>query len=121
MTDLECPYCFYELESWNDCVSFNNILECPECEEHFELKAIRLNKSQLTIPKSIADWLDKAFEIYTTIEIMQIIRNFSKRNDIEDWFMHYSIDRLNLALAYLAGKALGVDLVKVVEGIDDNY
>ena len=77
----------------------------------------------LTIPKSVADWLDKAFEEYSeegrmvsTILTMQIIRNVSKRKDIEEWFMHYSIDRLNLALAYLAGKALGVDLVKVGEG-----
>ena len=52
----------------------------------------------------------------STILTMQIIRNVSKRKDIEEWFMHYSIDRLNLALAYLAGKALGVDLVKVGEG-----
>lgn len=81
------------------------------------------NKPQLTIPKCVADWLDKAFEEYSeedrmvsTILTMQIIRNVSKRKDIEEWFMHYSIDRLNLALAYLAGKALGVDLVKVGEG-----
>ena len=73
------------------------------------------SQPQLTIPKNIADWLDKAFEIYSTIEIMQIIRNFSKRNDIEEWFMHYRIDRLNLALAYIAGKELGVDLVTVVD------
>lgn len=74
------------------------------------------SQHQLTIPKSIANWLDKAFEIYSIIEIMQIIRNFSKRNDIEEWFMHYSIDRLNLALAYIAGKELGVELVTVVDG-----
>lgn len=73
------------------------------------------SQHQLTIPKSIADWLDKAFEIYSIIEIMQIICNFSKRNDIEEWFMHYRIDRLNLALAYIAGKELGVDLVTVVD------
>lgn len=74
------------------------------------------SQPQLMIPKSIADWLDNAFEIYSIIEIMQIIRNFSKRNDIEEWFMHYSIDRLNLALAYMTGKELGVDLVTVVDG-----
>ncbi|MDU1630544.1 MAG: hypothetical protein E6835_08500 [Lactococcus lactis] len=85
-------------------------------------------KKILTIPKSIADWLDKAFEKYSeeggmvsTILTMQIIRNVSKHKDIEEWFMNYSVNRLNLALAYLAGKALGVDLVKVVEGINDNY
>lgn len=83
----------------------------------------RANQPQLTIPKSIADWLDKAFEEYSeegrmvsTILTMQIIRNVSKHKDIEEWFMKYNIERLNLALAYLAGKALGVDLVKVVGG-----
>jgi hypothetical protein len=51
MSNVECPYCGYELDSWNDCVSVNNILECPECEEHFELKAVRLNKPQLNTAK----------------------------------------------------------------------
>lgn len=44
MSDKKCPNCGYELDSWNDCVSVNNILECPECEEHFELKAVTLNQ-----------------------------------------------------------------------------
>lgn len=77
---------------------------------------------QLTIPERVADWLDKAFEEYSgegrmasTILTMHIIRNISKSKDIEEWFTNYNIERLNLALAYLAGKALGVDLVKVVE------
>ncbi|WP_353727285.1 hypothetical protein ABQ274_12675 [Lactococcus lactis] len=81
------------------------------------------NQPQLMIPKSIADWLDKAFEKYhdenslasTTLSLC-MIRDISKHDNIEKWFMHYNIDQLNLAIAYLAGKALGVDLVKVVEG-----
>ncbi|MDH5115483.1 hypothetical protein OQI88_13600, partial [Lactococcus lactis] len=92
MSNKKCPNCGYELDSWNDCVSVNNILECPECEEHFELKAIRLNKPHLTIPKSIADELDKV----------------PFHNPNENGY---------ICVAYLAGKALGVDLVKVVEGI----
>ena len=91
--------------------------------EVYQLMLKQASQPRLTIPKSIADWLDKAFKEYSeegrmvsTILTMQIIRNVSKRKDIEEWFMHYSIDRLNLALAYLAGKALGVDLVKVGEG-----
>ena len=36
MNNKKCPNCGYELDSWNDCVSINNILECPECEDHFE-------------------------------------------------------------------------------------
>lgn len=51
---------------------------------------------QLTIPKSIADELDKV----------------PFHNPKENGY---------ICIAYLAGKALGVDLVKVVEGIDDNY
>ena len=62
MSNKKCPNCGYELDSWNDCVSVNNILECPECEEHFELKAVRLNKPQLAIPKSIADELEEEIE-----------------------------------------------------------
>ena len=62
MSNKKCPNCGYELDSWNDCVSVNNILECPECEEHFELKAVILNKPQLTIPKSIADELEEEIE-----------------------------------------------------------
>ncbi|MGO2677872.1 MAG: hypothetical protein ACTH9S_10675 [Lactococcus lactis] len=54
------------------------------------------NKPQLTIPKSIADELDKV----------------PFHNPKENGY---------ICVAYLAGKALGVDLVKVVEGIDDNY
>ena len=30
-------------------------------------------------------------------------------------------NQVNIGIAYLAGKAIGVDLVKVVEGINDNY
>lgn len=62
MSDKKCPNCGYELDSWNDCVSVNNILECPECEEHFELKAVTLNKPQLMIPKSIAEELEEEVE-----------------------------------------------------------
>lgn len=78
---------------------------------------------QLTIPKNIADWLDKAFEehqehvdMVSTMLTVHIIRHASEQDKISDWFMEDKKVRLNLALAYLAGKALGVDLVKVVEG-----
>ena len=72
MSDKKCPNCGYELDSWNDCVSVNNILECPECEEHFELKAVSLNQPQLTIPKSIADELD----LINASEYENLIENF---------------------------------------------
>lgn len=65
------------------------------------------NKPQLTIPKSIVDKLDDIFNGF--IIGMQIEELLPDENQV------------NIAIAYLAGKALGVDLVKVVEGIDDNY
>ena len=115
MSDKKCPNCGYELDSWNDCVSVNNILECPECEEHFELKAVSLNQPQLTIPKSIADIIDGYCKHNFTADrlIMMAYRDYQEFNDwiIKDW-----VKNDNIARAYLAGKALGVDLVKVGEG-----
>ncbi|WP_251905062.1 hypothetical protein, partial [Lactococcus lactis] len=116
------PNCGYELDSWNDCVSVNNILECPECEEHFELKAVRLNKPQLTIPKSIADELDDIFNEFVRIKNSRSIWGLLWRAEEIDeetrmrlvWLLPDE-NQVNIAIAYLTGKALGVDLVKVVE------
>ena len=44
--EVKCPNCFYETDSWNDFVSINNVLECPECEEHFILEALTLKQNQ---------------------------------------------------------------------------
>jgi hypothetical protein len=125
MSDKKCPNCGYQLDSWNDCVSINNILECPECEEHFELKAIRLNKPQLTIPKSIADELDKRWEAQNKYlqrkiavprdafyNVVNPYDNQLAATKIGEWMD----ENQSICFAYLAGKALGVDLVKVVEG-----
>ena len=60
------------------------------------------NKPQLTIPKRIVDKLDDIFNGF--IIGMQIEELLPDENQV------------NIAIAYLAGKALGVDLVKVVEG-----
>ncbi len=59
------------------------------------------NKPQLTIPKSIVDKLDDIFNGF--IIGMQIEELLPDENQV------------NIAIAYLAGKALGVDLVKVGE------
>lgn len=133
MSNKKCPNCGYELDSWNDCVSFNNILECPECEEHFELKAVTLNQPQLTIPKNIADELDKipneakryvqenGFDDYSILDDFVELREFYEADEDETFpgftgLKEFVKDNLNLCALYLAGKALGVDLVKVVEG-----
>lgn len=108
MSDKKCPNCGYQLDSWNDCVSVNNILECPECEEHFELKAVTLNKPQLTIPKSIADELDRVEMNWNTL------KDEAQGWPTDDLIMWLDAGNNPLMFAYLAGKALGVDLVKVV-------
>ncbi|MCT0452329.1 hypothetical protein EFL15_12950 [Lactococcus cremoris] len=116
MSDKKCPNCSYEIDSWNDCTSVNNILECPECEEHFELKAVRLNKPQLTIPKSIADALDK---VTFHNPIAQLSNKDCDLTDFNDTVKRYAWNNKEngyICVAYLTGKALGVDLVKVGEG-----
>ena len=60
------------------------------------------NKPQLTIPKRIVDKLDDIFNGF--IIGMQIEELLPDENQV------------NIAIAYLAGKALGVDLVKVGKG-----
>ncbi|QEA60961.1 hypothetical protein [Lactococcus lactis] len=114
MSDKKCPNCGYELDSWNDCVSVNNILECPECEEHFELKAVTLNELQLTIPKSIADELDRVEMNWNTL------KDEAQGWPTDDLIMWLDAGNNPLMFAYLAGKALGVDLVKVVAD-DSNF
>ena len=125
MSDKKCPNCGYELDSWNDCVSVNNILECPECEEHFELKAVTLNEPQLTISKSIADELDKRWEEQNKYlqRKVTVPRDalYNAVNPYDNKLAATKIGKLidenqNICFAYLAGKALGVDLVTVVDG-----
>ena len=72
----------------------------------------------LTIPKSVAEILGKYDDYNPTADklIMMAYRDYQEFHDwiIKDWVKNDSIARV-----YLAGKALGVDLVKVVA--DDNY
>ena len=73
------------------------------------------NKPSLTIPQSIVEILGKYDEYNPTADrlIMMAYRDYQEFNDwiIKDW-----VKNDNIARAYLAGKALGVDLVKVGEG-----
>lgn len=87
----------------------------------------------LKIPKSIADLLDEIpneakeyvrvndFGEYTVLDDFVELREFyeADEDDIFPKFMElkdFVKDNLNLCVAYLTGKALGVDLVKVGEG-----
>ena len=67
---------------------------------------------QLTIPKSIADKLDKFIEI--DFEDVGHEDWWIQENGLIEWFS--KTPNCYIKDAYLAGKALGVDLVKVVEG-----
>jgi hypothetical protein len=73
---------------------------------------------QLTIPQSIADELDGYFKYKNPFEA--ILRDYSVRSNdvIEELrdYLDFLHSNLELCIIYLAGKALGVDLVKVVEG-----
>lgn len=68
---------------------------------------------QLTIPKSIAEILGKYDEYNPTADklIMMAYRDYQ---EFHDWIIKDWVKNDNIARAYLAGKALGVDLVKVV-------
>ncbi|WKY24637.1 hypothetical protein P3G65_02165 [Lactococcus sp. bn62] len=77
----------------------------------------------LTIPKSIADELDDIFNGFVKERHSRSIWNLLWRaEEIEDEIgmqlekLLPDENQVNIAIAYLAGKALGVDLVKVVEG-----
>ncbi|MGV9045253.1 hypothetical protein ACN9S9_05825 [Lactococcus lactis] len=66
----------------------------------------------LTIPKSIADLLDKFIEF--VFEDIGHEEWWIQENGLIEWFS--KTPNCYIKDAYLAGKALGVDLVKVVEG-----
>ncbi|WP_349652116.1 hypothetical protein [Lactococcus lactis] len=103
--DIKDWKCFYNLE--------NKLIE----------KVKIANQPQLTIPKSIADGLDEEFSdgYKNLIDIFQ--NGFFISEGVEDWYygeeretVIVDPNKSTLIVAYLLGKALGVDLVKVVEG-----
>ncbi|ARM66151.1 glycosyltransferase [Lactococcus phage AM2] len=78
---------------------------------------------QLMIKKSIADKLDDIFTTFIRERHSSSVWNLLWRAEEIDWEIGEQLSALlpdenqvNIAIAYLAGKALGVDLVKVVEG-----
>ena len=79
----------------------------------------------LTIPKSIADELDNIFNEFVSIKNSRSIWHLLWRAEEIDEDLRMQLvkilpdeNQVNIAVAYLAGKALGVDLVKVVD--DEN-
>lgn len=82
-----------------------------------------LAQPQLAIPKSIADELDDIFNGFVKEQESCDIWTLLYRAEEEDFEIGVRLEKLlpdenqvNIAVAYLSGKALGVDLVKVVEG-----
>ena len=67
---------------------------------------------QLTIPKSIADELDSTFAVIDATDIGYMLDQTGPYGSIA--FNDYYFKNKNIIALYLAGKALGVDLVKVV-------
>ena len=68
----------------------------------------------LTIPKSIAEILGKYHKYNPTADWM-IMMAYRDSQEFYDWIIKDWVKNDNIANAYLAGKALGVDLVKVEE------
>lgn len=77
------------------------------------------NQPSLTISKSIADELDGVFAGIDATDIGYVLDQTGPYGSRA--FNDYYFKNKNIIALYLAGKALGVDLVKVVEGINDNY
>ncbi|TRW54197.1 hypothetical protein FNJ55_08155 [Lactococcus lactis] len=114
-----------------------NTLSEVDIANKWRLRALNaerlLNNPSLTITKSIADLLDEIpneakeyvrvndFGEYSVLDDFVELRELyeSDEDEIFPKFMKlkdFVKDNLNLCVIYLAGKALGVDLVKVVEG-----
>ncbi|WP_349651564.1 hypothetical protein [Lactococcus lactis] len=69
------------------------------------------NKPQLTIPKSIAEMLDSVFAGIDATDIGYVLDQTGPYGSRA--FNDYYFKNKNIIALYLAGKALGVDLVKV--------
>ena len=95
-----------EIQGWRDIIQQNGKIIQP----------------QLTIPKSITDKLDDIFNGFVREQDSRSIWELLWRADEVDLKIGEQLDELlpdenqvNIGIAYLAGKALGVDLVKVVD------
>lgn len=73
-----------------------------------------LAQPQLTIPKSIAKKIDKFIKVLHFLNEFEAIKYLSALDLNGDRTPKWLKDNPMLVFAYLAGKAFGVDLVKVV-------
>ncbi|WP_260678284.1 hypothetical protein [Lactococcus lactis] len=96
--------------------------DIKDWKEYYDLenklieKVKKANQPQLTIPKSIADELDK---VTFHNPIAQLSNKDCDLTDFNDTVKRYAWNNKEngyICVAYLAGKALGVDLMSVVDG-----
>ena len=88
-----------EIQGWRDIIQQNGKRVQP----------------QLTISKRIVEILGK-YDGYNPTADKLIMMAYRDYQEFHDWIIKDWVKNDNIARAYLAGKALGVDLVKVVEG-----
>lgn len=69
----------------------------------------------LTIPKSVAEILGK-YDDYNPTADKLIIMAYRDYQEFHDWIIKDWVKNDSIARVYLAGKAIGVDLVKEVVG-----
>ncbi|MDT2919451.1 hypothetical protein P7H90_09170 [Lactococcus lactis] len=97
-----------DIKDWKDFYDLENKL----------IEKVKIaNQPQLTIPKSIAEMIDKEIMADAVTKFAMFHEGF-ERFWLSYELQMYCAKKKDYALvsAYLAGKALGVDLVKVVEG-----
>lgn len=99
---------FAKDEFWNSCDDMG------ELEDKYDITFHKV-QPQLTIPKSIADELEGFNPNEGETKIAVLIEGYNECF-ISDELMQFCLvdNNLNLCALYLAGKALGVDLVKVI-------
>lgn len=109
---------FAKDEFWNSCDDMG------ELEDKYDITFHKV-QPQLTIPKSIADELDKRWEAQNKyLQRKVTVPRDALYNAVNPYDNQLAATKIgkwidenqNICFAYLAGKALGVDLVKVVEG-----
>nr|DAH58870.1 MAG TPA: hypothetical protein [Caudoviricetes sp.] len=107
---------FAKDEFWNSCDDMG------ELEDKYDITFHKV-QPQLTIPKSIADELEKYDFELTSKGLMYrnmggTLVEFSRvtYDEIPQLIVQTIAGNYRIVFAYLAGKALGVDLVKVVVG-----
>ena len=106
---------FAKDEFWNSCDDMG------ELEDKYDITFHKV-QPQLTIPKSIADELEKYDFELTSKGLMYsnmggILVEFSRvtYDEIPQLIVQTIAGNYRIVFAYLAGKAIGVDLVKVTE------